>query len=207
MPPRKGAVNRRGAARREQILDAAVDLFARRGYRGTGLLELAERVGLTHAGILHHFGTKQDLLRAVMARRDAELVKAAHEFRGKGIFGLRDVREIPESETLTRLGLVMRAESLDPDAPLHDYFDERDRATRDLIAGELRRGQDAGEIRADIDPDVKATEILAFNIGLETQWLLNPAQIDRPTVFRSYLRALLDDLTRPDAPRRPPNPG
>jgi AcrR family transcriptional regulator len=198
MPPKKGAPNRRGAARREQILDAAVELFAQRGYRGTGLLELAERVGMTHAGILHHFGTKEDLLRAVMARRDEILERQASEFEGRGITGLRDIREPLEPEILTRLATVLRTENLDPGEPLHDYFVEGNSRVRELIAGEIRRGQQTGEVRTDVDPEVKAVEILAFNIGIETQWLLEPDTIDRATVFRSFLRSLLRDLAPPD---------
>jgi AcrR family transcriptional regulator len=186
--------NRRGLARREQILDAAVELFAERGYRGTGLLELADRVGMTHAGILHHFGTKEDLLHAVMARREELIERQAGEFEGRGIAALRKIRDPFEPEVLTRLATVLRAENFDPSGPLHDYFVERNERIRALLAGEIRRGQETGEIRADVDPDVKAMEILAFNIGIETQWLLEPQTIDRAKVFRSFLRSLLRDL-------------
>ena len=202
MPPRKGAPNRRGAARREQILDAAVELFAQRGYRGTGLLELADRVGMTHAGILHHFGTKEDLLRAVMARRDEMINRQAEEFQGHGIAGLRDIRDPFEPEILTRLATVLRTENLDPGEPLHDYFVEGNERVRALIAGEIRRGQQAGEVRADVDPEVKAVEILAFSIGIETQWLLEPDTIDRTNVFRSFLRSLLRDMATPEAAKK-----
>jgi AcrR family transcriptional regulator len=206
MPPRKGAPNRRGAARREQILDAAVELFAQRGYRGSGLLELAERVGMTHAGILHHFGTKEDLLRAVMARRDEILDRQAGDFEGKGIAGLRDIRDPFEPPVYTRLATVLRIENLDPDDPLHDYFVAGNQRVRALVADEIRRGQQAGEIRTDVDPDIKAIEILAFSIGIETQWLLEPHTIDRARVFRSFLRSLLSDLTPAKSSRvRQPN--
>jgi hypothetical protein len=49
---------------------------------------------------------------------------------------------------------------------------------------------------------VKAVEIVAFAMGMETQWLLTPNVIDRQGVHESFARALIDDLTRPDAPRR-----
>jgi AcrR family transcriptional regulator len=201
MPSSKGTPNRRGIARREQILDAAVELFAQRGYRGSGLLELAERVGISHAGILHHFGTKEDLLRAVMARQDEFLSRATADFAGKGTFGLHENGGPTEPRILTRLVIVLRVENLDSGDALHEYFDERDRRIRVLIADEIRLGQERGEIRSDIDAEVKAAEITAFIIGLDTQWLLNPSLIDRPKIYKSFLRALRDDLSRPDAPR------
>jgi hypothetical protein len=69
-----------------------------------------------------------------------------------------------------------------------------------LVASGL--GQERGEIRSDIDPEVKAVEIVAFAMGMETQWLLTPNAIDRQEVHESFARALIEDLTRPDAPRR-----
>ena len=60
----------RGELRRQQILDAAVELFSAKGYRGTGLAALAERVGVTATGILYYFGTKERMLQEVVAERD-----------------------------------------------------------------------------------------------------------------------------------------
>ncbi len=202
MPPRKGVPNRRGIASREQILDAAVELFARHGYRGTGLLLLAERVGMSHVGILRHFGTKENLLRAVMARRDQILEGLAGEVAGTGITGLTSIPVPSEPEVLTRLATVLRAENLNPGDPLHHYFNEAGHHIRAVIAAEIRAGQDTGEIRSDIDADLKAMEIVAFSIGIETQWLAEPNLIDRQKVHQSFVRALLDDLTRADAPRK-----
>ena len=137
-----------------------------------------------------------------MARRDEIIGRQADEFEGKGIVGLRDIRDPFEPEVLTRLATVLRTENLDPGEPLHDYFVEGNDRVRALIAGEIRRGQEAGEVRGDVDPDVKAVEILAFSIGIETQWLLQPDSIDRTTVFRSFLRSLLRDLATPEAATR-----
>ena len=63
---------KRGDARRRQILEAAVELFASKGYRSTGLAELADTVEMTNPGLLYYFGTKERLLVEVV-RRDAEI--------------------------------------------------------------------------------------------------------------------------------------
>jgi len=53
---------------RDKILDAAEALFAKRGYAGVGLSELAEVVGLGKSSLFHHFESKAQLYAAVAAR-------------------------------------------------------------------------------------------------------------------------------------------
>jgi AcrR family transcriptional regulator len=53
---------------REKILDAAAALFARRGFAGVGLSEIAEAVGLSKSSLFHHFPTKAQLYAAVVER-------------------------------------------------------------------------------------------------------------------------------------------
>jgi AcrR family transcriptional regulator len=202
VPSPRGAVNRRGAATRDAILDAAVELFATRGYRGSGILELAKRVGITHAGVLHHFGTKENLLRAVVARRDeAQAARFAEvDAPDRAVLPLLgDARPFIEPALLTRLTAVLRTENLDPDDPLHEYFVERERYARSVVADEIRRGQADGQLRPDVDPDVKAAEVLAFVIGIELQWMLSPDLVDPYAAYASFARALLDDLAREPA--------
>jgi AcrR family transcriptional regulator len=55
-------------SRREEILDEATKLFAERGYEGTSMADLAERVGLRKASLFHHFVSKEILYAAVLAR-------------------------------------------------------------------------------------------------------------------------------------------
>ncbi len=53
---------------RDKILDCAERLFARRGYAGVGLAEVAEAVGLSKSSLFHHFRSKTALHAAVVAR-------------------------------------------------------------------------------------------------------------------------------------------
>ena len=58
------------ADRRAEILDAAVKVFSEAGFHGGSLREIAERVGLSQPGLLHHFANKEHLLEAVLTYRD-----------------------------------------------------------------------------------------------------------------------------------------
>ena len=58
---------------REKILDAAEALFARRGFTGVGISEIAEAVGLSKSTLFHHYATKAQLYAAVVERILAEI--------------------------------------------------------------------------------------------------------------------------------------
>ena len=53
--------------KRTEILKAAIEIFGAKGSANGTLADIAEQVGMTHAGVLHHFGSKQKLLLEVLA--------------------------------------------------------------------------------------------------------------------------------------------
>ena len=55
--------------RRARILDETLRIVSERGYHGFGIQELAERCGLTKPGLLHHFGSRGELLLAISMTR------------------------------------------------------------------------------------------------------------------------------------------
>jgi len=63
----------------QRIVDASMTLFARRGYHGTGIRDIAEGAGLSTAALYHYMGTKEDLLRYIMCEANTRLVNAAEQ--------------------------------------------------------------------------------------------------------------------------------
>ncbi|WP_211246521.1 TetR/AcrR family transcriptional regulator [Amycolatopsis taiwanensis] len=74
MTPGGGGYSRRGGLRREQIMDTAEEVFAAEGFNATSLRTLAKKVGVTHAGILRHYSSKDDLLLALLEREESSLL-------------------------------------------------------------------------------------------------------------------------------------
>ena len=72
----------KGVAKREEILRTALEVVDRNGMRGTSVRELADAVELTQAGLLHHFGSKEELFLAILTVRDDE---DAHRMAGLDI--------------------------------------------------------------------------------------------------------------------------
>ncbi|WP_334169192.1 helix-turn-helix domain-containing protein, partial [Timonella senegalensis] len=60
----------KGAAKKEEILDTALRVIAENGYSKATLKDVADAVGLSQMGVLHHFGTKEELFTQVLAQRD-----------------------------------------------------------------------------------------------------------------------------------------
>jgi AcrR family transcriptional regulator len=201
----------RGGARRQQILDAAVALFAAKGYRSTGLAELADTVGMTHPGLLYYFGTKERLLLEVVAERERIEAEMRQDLDPTTL-SLDTLTEIArqnvENAMLTRLYVVLAAESLDEDDPLHDFFVRRYDGARRRTERLLQHGMAAGELRDDVDATQLSQEILAMLMGLELQWLMDPERFDLVTTMEAYVESLRTRLTPPSrsAGKHEPNP-
>jgi AcrR family transcriptional regulator len=65
--PRKQQPSRPGATAREEILDAAAELFTTKGYATTSTRSIAEAVGIRQSSLYHHFNTKDDILEVLLA--------------------------------------------------------------------------------------------------------------------------------------------
>jgi AcrR family transcriptional regulator len=188
---------KKGAERRAAIVDAALTVFSQRGFRDGSLADVADKVGVSPAGILYHFGSKEELLLAVIAERDrrASETPLAGDGTVRGIDALRaSVRFAEQSEGergLAALHTVLQAESFEPDAPTHEYFLLRSRFLRMTVAQLLRQAQEEGDVRTDVDCDAKANEVVAFLEGAAVVWLMDP-EVSLVELYQGYF----DDLAR-----------
>jgi AcrR family transcriptional regulator len=185
----------KGADRRQRILAVAERLLARNGWRNTSLAQIAKEAGVTPAGLLHHFESKEQLLNAVLDARDADDEIHADYRSGDLIAELSRVPErFDRAPELVGTFTVLLVENIAPEAPLHDRLHKRYRDAVDIITEIVKRGQGDGQYRPDFDAASKAVEILAFINGMETLWLLDPS-IPLAEVFKGYAESLGRELT------------
>jgi len=192
----------KGEDRKQRILEVAQRLLTRNGWRNTTLAQIAGEAGVSPAGLLHHFESKEQLLHAVLDARDRD--DDAHADRkGDLIAEIAQVADrFDRAPELVGTFTVLLVENILPDAPLHDRLLARQRDAIDIVAEGIRRGQAAGRYRTDIDPAVKAVEILAFINGMETTWLLDPS-IPLAEVFKEYAETLARDFAPPNKTSNP----
>jgi len=157
----KGQVQQRGVERRQAILSAAIEVFARNGFRGSAINDIGARAGISGTGVLHHFGSKAGLLFAVIQERDRLAEVGFRDLADAGglemLRGLiRYARKGLEEPGLNALHSVLLVEGLGSDSITHDYFVARMGQVTRLLAEGLAQGQAAGEIRHDVDVDATA---------------------------------------------------
>ncbi|KWX24426.1 MULTISPECIES: TetR/AcrR family transcriptional regulator [Mycolicibacterium] len=186
----------KGEDRRQRILSVAERLLARNGWRNTSLAQIAKEAGVTPAGLLHHFESKEQLLNAVLDARDDD--DDAHADRSGDLAD--EIKRVAErfvrAPELVGTFTVLLVENIQPDAPLHDRLLKRQQDARDIVADIIRRGQLSGRYRTDFDPVTKAVEILAFVNGMETSWLLDPS-LPLADVFKGYAEMLAREIEAP----------
>jgi AcrR family transcriptional regulator len=200
MPPKKGQRQARGLVRQDRILDAAYDLFSTQGVRTTTIATIADHVGLSEAGLLHHFPSKDALLLAVLERVDASFPDTEAWIAEPG-GGLESLRRIPatahllaDRPELTRLRAMVSAESMLQAGDVRRHTEERLDLVRQVIAATIAKGVHDGEIRGDADPATLAVQIVAFMEGVQIQWMLAPEAVDLVASYEQYFGRLVDQL-------------
>src|SRR4051812_9425320 len=167
----------KGVARRQEILDRAIEVFADRGASGTSLRSIAQAIGVSHAALLHYFDSREQLLLAVYEH--AERKRDADPSTPKAT-GAVDAMVNAASANVKVPGQVelystLVAASLQEGNPGKTHFSERFDRLRREIADQLRSEQATGRVRPDVDPDQIAALIVAASDGLQIQWLLEPS--------------------------------
>ena len=167
-------------ARRAEIVRAASASFAEHGYERASLRDIAARANVTHAALLRHFATKDDLLLAALAQRDADDADLARSIMQSQVPRERVLTGILQEEFAhpehLRNWLAITIAATNPNHPAHDFFiARRERMREHFTSKRLATTQDSEELSA----ADKVTMVLAMIDGLRIQFLLDP---DRPTL-------------------------
>ena len=173
---RRGA-HAKGVARRQEILDRAIDVFRERGADGTSLRRIAEAIGVSHAALLHYFDSREQLLVAVYAHAEAQRAAAGALDKPPGVERMVDAAianvEVPG---LVQLYSTLVAAALESGSEVsRDYFSTRFERLRTELTTSFRTQQEDGLIRDDVPAEHLAALVIAASDGLQIQWLLNPS--------------------------------
>lgn len=185
----------KSAAKRTAILDAALEVFAQSGYRAGSLRDVAERVGMSEAGLLHHFRSKSALLMAVLDHRD-DLARELVDFDvPDGVEALRGLVALARYNAsipgVVELYCTLSAEATSPAHPAHAYFVRRYEEVRASVTASFERVAASGRLGDGVDPARAAVATIALMDGLQVQWLLDPTSTDMADALCRFFRGLI----------------
>lgn len=161
--------------RRRGLLDAAVRVFARRGYHQSRVGDIAEEAGVAHGLLYHYFGSKEEVLETVFRETWSELLAAVREVEDSGADAREQLRQVAaillrswrRDRDLVRV--LVREVTRSPE--LGRRVDEIAEAFA-AIERIVRRGREAGEFRADVDPRLASVIFYGALEEILTGWVL-----------------------------------
>lgn len=174
---------RRKLALREEIIDAAIEVFAESGYHEAGVADIAKKVGIGHSTFYRHFENKRaildEVINTVIMRATAALAAENAPQAADTLNAYRDqvariaaaLAGITNDLNVVRLILV-EAASIDTD--LRERVDALFDFAVTVTAGYYEHGRDRGYLRADLDTTATARAVVGMILGLAMMGL-NPA--------------------------------
>ena len=192
-----------GKFRIEQILDAATLHFAANGYHETTLASIAEDVGITTAGLMHHFPSKQNLLVTLADRRISLFGKwAEEEMTGDDGLGfwratVEISRRMAAKPGLIDLFVIIAFSAADQKSPVHDLYKERYERTSSIGAEHFQQGIERGLFQPDIDCMAYSRQGIAMADGLQLQWALSHGGFDLAKATKVHHERVLSTIAMP----------
>jgi len=170
--------------RRRRIIEAASEVFSRKGVKAATMAEVAAAAGLSPGAIYRYFASKEDLARVCMGINAQEVADAWRQtvaaavhpleaFLGLSRGAFEAMRDDREGSILSIERLLDAARSPDSAFAL-EVISER-KTIEAAVAETIERAQLAGELPADIDPRLLAESLLAFYYGARLMSMVDPA--------------------------------
>lgn len=182
----------KGVIKREAILDAALEVFSQVGFQGSTLREIARNCGVSHQSLMHYFPSKQELLIAVLHRRDEQLRRHFEDPTGMAVSELIALAEYNASAPgHIELFSAAAAEATATDHPGHEYYAQFYRSLVSSMTTYLAIADERGMLKPGITPEVASRVLLALVDGLQLQWLYERDSVKVIDIIRSVFEGLL----------------
>ena len=192
-----------GARRRQQIIESALMYFSEKGYHDTSLSMIARDIGITTAGVVYHFPTKQHLLVAM-----ADYRLDLFEQWGKAIRNDEDpfwfwrttvmmTEKMASRPGVIELFTTFAFAAADPKSPIHEIYTERNEQVVAMETQFFQEGIDKGIFRPDIDCEALARFDIAVSDGLQLQWAVSNGAFDIVEAVRTRNRLIVNSIIMP----------
>lgn len=169
------SLTKKGAARRQQVLDRAIEVFAEKGAAATSLRAIAASLGVSHGALLHYFNSRESLMLEVLRENEARQHRSETDDDVVGPMVRAAERNVRIPGLVALYGSMLAAAADSESQSSRDYFHNRFASLRQFLVDRISAGQNQGIYRIDIDPRALADLVIAASDGLQSQWLLDPS--------------------------------
>ncbi|MFC4529655.1 TetR/AcrR family transcriptional regulator [Sphaerisporangium dianthi] len=200
-PPRRAATAASASERREHLVRLAAELFARKGFQATTVRQIADEAGILSGSLYHHFDSKETIVDEVLSTFLKDLIGRYRQvMEGDG-----DPRSVLSE--MVRIGFgtlephraaitVMQNDwnylrSLPGNR--FDYLIKAEDEVERMWIGQIKRGQAAGQLRADVDPKL-TYRMIRDSIWVAVRWFRPGGRFTTTHLAEHYITVLFDGL-------------
>jgi TetR/AcrR family transcriptional regulator, fatty acid metabolism regulator protein len=163
------------ADKRRLLLDAAVRVFARKGFHASRVGDIAEEAGVAHGLLYHYFSSKDEVLATIFRETWTDLLEAVGDVERSDTGAREQMRQVA--------AILLRSWRRNPDlvrvlvrevtrsSEVERRIGEID-AAFEALERIVRKGQAAGELREDLDPRIAAVVFYGALEEILTGWVL-----------------------------------
>lgn len=191
---------------RREIIDAAFSCFAEHGYHGTGIADIADRIGIGHGTVYRYFASKRDIVdqvitdlverltSALMAQGSPDSATSLEDYRAQSEQIGDALGKLFEEDPRVFQLLLFHATGIDEelDARVFGFF----ALAADLNVAYVQHGVDVGYLAADLDVEATAWAINGMILGAFIRALSQPDQPWQGT-SRAIRRLMFDGIAEP----------
>jgi AcrR family transcriptional regulator len=185
--------------RRDHLVRLAADLFAKKGFQATTVREIADEAGILSGSLYHHFDSKESIVDEVLAGFFNDLMTANRTAVARG----GDPREVLSALVRIAFGTlephraaitVMQNDwNYLSSLPRFDYLAKSEDETESIWVEQIRRGQETGLFRDDIDPGL-TYRMIRDTIWVAIRWFRPGGRLNAEGMSEHYLKVMFDGI-------------
>ena len=199
---------RKGKDKLPAIIDAALEVFAEKGFHNATIAEIARKAHVSEATVYEYCGSKEDLLFSIpeeITRSSVErvesilpFIKGAENRLRAVVYGYYQVyRDNPQYSSLVLLDLKHNRKFMQTEG----YHMVRKAAG--ILLGIIKEGIESGEFRSDIDPQLVRSMVLGTIEHVFFRWHLMERQEELPDFVDRVMDIIMGGIREPDRSQPP----
>lgn len=193
---------RRSEKTEKMIVQAALDLFVHKGYHGTSVNDITNKVGLTKGALYSHFKSKGELVFRTIHEYDTQfidqMIRAVDEFQGNAIEKIHHAISFNAAFAVKNLELCVfltfLSTELSADADFQPALKTTYRKYQKYISRLISQGVQQRIVKKEIDPELAALTFMALHDGILLQWVLNRDSLDGRQYVNTFRTIFINGL-------------